>query len=82
MARNQADTPDRRVARAIQEVSSRQSLRQNHEPKIMLVILLVLIRDTSRYFCFKNVEQLPNEITHRRRAGAHPRSYRALIVHY
>jgi hypothetical protein len=50
--------------------------------KIKVVILVWLIGDKSRYLCSKNVEQLPNEITHRRKAGAHPRSHRSLIVHY
>jgi hypothetical protein len=36
---------------------------------------LVLIRDRSRYFCSNNAENILNEITHRRRAGA-------FVVHY
>jgi hypothetical protein len=45
-------------------------------------MFLVLIGHTSRYLCSRKVYQLPNEIIHRRRVGAHPRSHRAFIVYY
>jgi hypothetical protein len=47
-----------------------------------LVIFSVLISDPSRYLWFTNTEQFPNQITHRRRVEVHPRSHRALAVHY
>jgi hypothetical protein len=46
--------------------------RKKLQNKIKLVIFLVLIGDRSRYLCSKTAEQLPNEITHRRRIQTLP----------
>jgi hypothetical protein len=40
------------------------------------------MHDPSRFLWSENADQFPNQIIHRRRVEVHPRSHRALAIHY